>query len=78
MRKLELVQTPVHGSWLNMAEPELSVLTRQSLSLRLESQEAVEAQVVPWNTDRNAKQKGIDWQFRTEDARMYSVTGSIA
>ena len=70
MRKLELVQTPVHGSWLNMAEPELSVLTRQSLSLRLESQEAVEAQVVPWNTDRNAKQKGIDWQFTTEDARI--------
>ena len=70
VRKLELVQTPRHGSWLNMAEPELSVLTRQSLSDRLATQQAVEERVQPWGTRRNQNQHSIGWQFTTEDARV--------
>ena len=70
VRKLELVHTPRHGSWLNMAEPELSVMTRQSLSDRLATQQAVEERVQPWGARRNQNQKGIDWQFTTEDARI--------
>ncbi len=69
-RKLELVHTPKHGSWLNMAEPELSVLTRQSLGDRIASVAEVAARATAWTTERNAKQVGIDWQFSTEDARV--------
>jgi DDE superfamily endonuclease len=69
-RKLALVHTPKHGSWLNMAEPELAVLTRQALGDRLASQDAVAARALPWSAGRNTKQVGIDWQFRTEEARL--------
>ena len=62
--------TPRHGSWLNMAEPELSVLTRQALSPRMATQDEVHAQVTAWAEARHAAQKGIDWQFRTADARV--------
>ena len=68
--KLELVFTPKHGSWLNMAEPELSVLTRQSLGDRIESAAEVASRATAWAAERNAKQVGIDWQFTTEDARI--------
>ena len=64
------VFTPRHGSWLHRAEPELSVLTRQALSPRMATQDAVHAQVTAWAEDRNAAQKGINWQFRTADARV--------
>ncbi len=70
VRRVQRVFTPRHGSWLNMAEPERSVLTRQALSPRMPTQEAVHAQVTAWAEDRNAAQKGIDWQFRTADARV--------
>ena len=69
-RRVRLVFTPRHGSWLHRAEPELSVLTRQALAPRMATQAAVHAQVVAWAEDRNAVQTGIDWQFRTEDARV--------
>jgi hypothetical protein len=69
-RKLQIVHTPKHGSWLNMAEPELSVLTRQSLDDRLATVEAVTARAMPWAAKRNEKQVGIDWQLTTEDARI--------
>ena len=69
-RRVQLVFTPRHGSWLNMAEPELSVLTRQALSPRMPTQAAVHAQVTAWAKARNAAQKGIHWQFRTADARV--------
>ena len=69
MHRLEIVYTPKHGSWLNMAEPELSVLTRQCLSGRVESQKEVDHRTVEWQLDRNTRQKGIDWQFTTSDAR---------
>ena len=68
MERLELVLTPKHGSWLNIAESELSVLSRQSLSDRLGSEEAVEDRVRPWTHERNRQQIGVDWQFTTHNA----------
>ena len=70
VRRVRLVFTPWHGSWLHRAEPELSVLTRQALSPRMPTQDAVHAQVTAWAEARHAVQKGIDWQFRTADARV--------
>lgn len=69
-RKLELVHTPKHGSWLNMAEPELSVLTRQCLGQRMGEQNRVAELGRQWAQTRNQRQTGIDWRFRTADARM--------
>ena len=67
--KLELVFTPKHGSWLNIAECELSVLTRQSLSDRLESESKVQARATCWGEERNKAQTGVNWQFTTAKAR---------
>jgi hypothetical protein len=69
IRKLEFVPTPKHGSWLNVAEPELSVLTRQCLGDRIDSRHVVSDRSTAWAADRNAKQIGVDWTFSTEDAR---------
>ena len=68
--KLELVHTPKHGSWLNVAESELSVLTRQSLDRRIATQGEVAAEASAWKERRNRKQIGVEWQFTTEDARI--------
>ena len=68
--RLELVFTPKHGSWRGVAELELSVLTRQSLSDRLGSEAAVAERARHWAQERNRKQIGVDWQFTTQDARM--------
>jgi hypothetical protein len=69
-RKLELVHTPKHGSWLNVAESELSVLTRQCLGRRIPDQSAVGAEAQAWGQERNRRQVGVDWQFTTADARI--------
>ena len=69
-RRIELVHTPKHGSWLNIAESELSVLTRQCLNRRLPTQDLVTQEAATWTTQRNATQIGVDWQFRTADARI--------
>lgn len=69
-QKLELVYTPKHGSWLNVAEPELSVLTRQCLDRRIASRDEVAGEAKAWKERRNARQVGIEWQFTTEDARI--------
>jgi DDE superfamily endonuclease len=69
-KKIELVHTPKHGSWLNMAECELSVLTRQCLGRRIPQREVVAQEAAAWATARNASQVGVDWQFRTADARI--------
>jgi hypothetical protein len=69
-RKLAIVNTPKHGSWLNMAEPELSVLTRQALAEYLGREIDVATRATAWGNERNDKQVGIDWQFTTEDARI--------
>lgn len=68
--KLELHYTPKHGSWLNMAEIELSVLTRQCLQRRLPDQDTLKWEVAAWEERRNTQSRTIDWQFTTEDARI--------
>lgn len=69
-QRLELVYTPKHGSWLNVAESELSVRTRQCLDRRIDTQAEVAAEVSAWKERRNRKQIGVEWQFTTEDARI--------
>jgi hypothetical protein len=67
--RLEIHYTPKHGSWLNMAEIELSVLTRQCLRRRLGSADRLTQETAAWQTRRNANRAGIVWQFTTADAR---------
>lgn len=67
----EFHHTPVHGSWLNIAECELCSLARECLGKqRINSVEALNAILIPWGKDRNNRQKGVNWQFTTEDARI--------
>ena len=68
--RLEIHYTPKHGSWLNMAEIELSVLKGQCLDRRIADMPAMQAEVAAWETDRNNCIKKIDWQFKTSDARV--------
>jgi transposase len=69
--KLEIHYTPKHGSWLNMAEIELSVLSRQCLDRRVPDFETLEAEAIAWQERRNAVGNNkIEWRFRTEDARI--------
>ena len=68
--KLEIHHTPKHGSWLNMAEIELSILTRQCLNDYFESREQLAGRVARWERSRNDKQAGINWRFTTADARI--------
>jgi transposase len=69
-QKIEWHYTPEHGSWLNMAECELSVLARQCLSRRIKDIETLTQEVVAWETYRNGKRVTINWQFTTADARI--------
>jgi hypothetical protein len=66
----EIPSTPTHGSWLTMAEIELSVLARQCLNRRLDDRATMEREVAAWVTARNAAATTIDWQFTTADARI--------
>ncbi len=68
--KLEFVYTPKHGSWLNMAECEFSVLSRQCLARRLPDRETVTHEIAAWTKDRNQNTASVDWRFSTEDARI--------
>jgi DDE superfamily endonuclease len=68
--KLEIHYTPKHGSWLNMAELELSVLARQCLDDRVPDQPALATAVAAWEAERNAAEPTIDWRFTTPDARI--------
>ena len=69
-QRLELHYTPKHGSWLNIAEIELSVYKRQCIAGRVPTLERLEEMTRRWNEDRNSRQRKVDWQFRTEDARV--------
>ena len=70
LNKLEFVHTPKHGSWLNIAENELSSMTRQSLHKRRFSTIAeIRKQTTAWATATNRKQRGVDWQFEIDNAR---------
>jgi hypothetical protein len=68
--RLEWHYTPEHASWLNMAEIELSALSRQCLNRRIPSEEALISEIAAWERDRNAAKVRIRWQFTTEDARI--------
>ena len=70
IERIEVVHTPKHGSWLNMAECELSVLGKQCLGERIGDETTLRQQVTIWNTDRNNRSKKIDWQLKTADARI--------
>jgi hypothetical protein len=69
-RKIELVHTPKHGSWLNAAEPELSALTRQCLDRRISTRKDVGQQARIWTNCRNRNHIKVDWQFTTDNARL--------
>jgi DDE superfamily endonuclease len=68
--RLEIHHTPKHGSWLNMAEIELSVLSRQCLDRRIETREELEREVAAWEAERNERGVEIQWRFTTADARI--------
>jgi DDE superfamily endonuclease len=69
-RRVEFVYTPKHGSWLNMAEIELSVVSRQCLNRRLADRDTVKREVGAWETRRNTDGVTADWRFTTADARI--------
>jgi len=68
--RFEVHHTPKHGSWLNVAEIELSVLSRQCLDRRIESTEELLKELEPWSEERNDRGIGVDWRFTTADARI--------
>jgi hypothetical protein len=68
-KKLEFHYTPKHGSWLNMAEIELSVLQRQCLERRIGDEQTLKQEVAAWEKQRNEEQATIDWRFSVTDAR---------
>jgi intein-encoded DNA endonuclease-like protein len=68
-QRLEIHYTPKHGSWLNIAEIELSVMSKQCLERRISSIDSLRLELAVWETARNRSQKGVDWQFTTTDAR---------
>ena len=69
---IELHHTPKHGSWLDMAEIELSVFTSQCLNRNIDTMEKLQKEASAWYVDRNKRQKGIDWQFSLGDAELNS------
>jgi hypothetical protein len=68
--RLEIHHTPRHGSWLNIAEIELSALTRQCLDRRLDDLDLLNTELAAWQATTNADQRQVDWQFTTTDARI--------
>ena len=70
-QKLEIHFTPKHGSWLNIAELELSALSNQCLGTRrIPSIDLLNSELLAWHSHRNSKQKGVDWHFTADDARI--------
>lgn len=70
IHRIEVVRTPKHGSWLNIAESELSVLTRFGLKQRTATKEQLIEDATAWFERRNQENRTIDWQFTTQDARI--------
>jgi len=68
--KLEIHHTPKHGSWLDMAEIEMSVMARQCLSDRMDNIAHLQSELLAWAEKRNAEQAKVDWRFTTSDARI--------
>jgi len=70
VRRLDIHYTPRNGSWLNVAEIELSVLARQCLDRRLGSAAEMKQEITAWQTERNATQSAVTWRFTTANARI--------
>lgn len=68
--RMEIIHTPAHGSWLNMAEIEFSIFTRQELDRPFSDKKEVEIVAKKWMNQQNQKKKRINWQFKNEDARI--------
>ena len=68
--KLEIHYTPKHGSWLNIAEIELSVYKRQCIAGRIDTLEKLKSKTEAWNEDRNSRQTKVKWQFTNDEARV--------
>jgi hypothetical protein len=69
LRKLDFHYTPIHGSWLNMAEWEFSMLSRQCLGRRIGDRDTLATEIAAWETARNEQRATITWQFTVDDAR---------
>ena len=70
IKRIEIVRTPKHGSWLNIAESELSILIRHGLKKRTPDKEMLKRDAKAWYERRNDKEKKVNWRFRTKDARI--------
>jgi hypothetical protein len=71
VRRLEFCHTPKHGSWLNIAENELSAMTRQCITgRRFATVEEIREETTAWHDHSHARQRGVDWQFKVDDARV--------
>lgn len=68
LRRVQFHYTPKHASWLNMAEIEIGILSRQCLSRRIQNRKSLEREVEAWQQDRNALRRTIDWKFTRQDA----------
>ena len=82
LKRLEIHYTPKHGSWLDMAEIELNVMTRQCLSRRIDTIVRLKKELSAWETERNRNEAKIQWHFQTGDAReklisLYPVISSV-
>lgn len=82
LKRLEIHYTPKHGSWLNMAEIELNVMTRQCLSRRIATMDKLKSELSAWEAERNQDTAKIQWHFQTGDAReklisLYPVISSV-
>ena len=73
-KRLDIHYTPKHGSWLNIAEIELNVLTRQCLNRRIDSLDRLRDELSAWEQRRNQEAAKVDWQFRTPDARVKLIS----
>ena len=74
IKKLEIHYTPKHGSWLDIAEIELNVMTRQCLNRRIDSIEKLTSELAAWEKERNENHAKVNWHFRTKDARVKLIS----
>lgn len=74
IKRFEIHYTPKHGSWLDIAEIELNVMTRQCLSRRIASIEHLQKELSAWEKERNSSQVNVNWQFKTNNARTKLVS----
>lgn len=74
IRKLEIHYTPKHGSWLDIAEIELNVMTRQCLSRRIDNIDVLRTELSAWEQERNNNRSTVNWQFSTKDARIKLIS----